>query len=113
MEPERFNPVLIKDMVQNLQPFYSIEGPCLCSQHLEVVQNVCLDSFQSCSSHFQAFRLNPKCNILGFHQSVISLGQLIFQHCPVLFPDFIEIIILVRNINALFKLFHIYLLVNE
>ena len=93
-KPKRLNPILIENVVHDFQTLTAIQRMCLRPKHLKVIQHICLDTFQPWTCDLQIFRFNAKGNILGLHQTVVPLRQLIFQHSLIFLTDFIKIIIL-------------------
>ena len=55
--------IRIKGLVQDLQPFRSIQSDCRYSQDLKIVQDIRLDTFQFWFSFPDIIRLNGKGNI--------------------------------------------------
>ena len=70
---------------------------------LKVVQQIIFNAFQTGLRIFEAVRFNAKGDVLGFHQTVIALGELRSEHLRIFLTDFIEFITLFGYLDGRFK----------
>ena len=100
LEPEWKLLIHVESGVKLGKPLLSIQGPGGYADLLEVVENIYLQALQPQLGCAQVVRLDGEGEILGFDQTVVSLGQLIFQHLGILLSDVVKIIALERNAGA-------------
>ena len=96
--------VHVEHIVHELQPLGTVQGLCLHTQPVEVVQQVILDVVEPGLDLRHALALHPKGDEFGLGQTIIALGKLLAQHLAVLRTNIIETVLLERNADALFKL---------
>ena len=96
--------VHVEHIVHEFQPLGIIQGFCLHTQPVEVVQQIVLDVVEPGLDLCHAFALHPKGDEFGLGQTIIALGKLLAQHLAVLRTNIIETVLLERNADALFKL---------
>ena len=85
------------------KPFLAIHRGCHHTQTAEIVEQVIFDMVQPrfCLTHGLCF--NAEGQVFGLGQTVITLGQLLFQNLAVLGTGSIEAVLSERDTDALFK----------
>ena len=96
--------VHVEHIVHEFQPLDTIQGLCLHTQPVEVVQQVILDVVEPGLDLCHAFALHTKGDEFGLGQTIIALGKLLPQHLGILGANIIETVLLERNADAFFKL---------
>ena len=99
--------------VQDSQPLIAAEGVRPDAQGFEVGQHIRLDTFQPGLGLLQTVRLHAEGDVLGLGQAVVALGELAFQHIRIFFPDGVESVLLVGDMDGLALFLHIGGLVEE
>ena len=95
--------VHIEHIVHEFQPLGTVQGLCLHTQPVEVVQQIVLDVVEPGLDLRHAFALHTKGDEFGLGQTIIALGKLLAQHLGILRTNIIETVLLERNADALFK----------
>jgi len=96
--------VHVEHIVHEFQPLDTIQGLCLHTQPVKVVQQIVLDVVEPGLDLCHAFALNTKGDEFGLSQTIIALGKLLAQHLAVLSTNIVKAVFLVRDADALFKL---------
>ena len=96
--------VHVEHIVHEFQPLGTIQGFCLHTQPVEVVQQIVLNVVQTGLDLRHAFAHHPKGDELGLSQTIIALGKLLAQHLGILRTNIIETISLVRDADTFLKL---------
>ena len=96
--------VHVEHIVHEFQPLGTIQGFCLHTQPVEVVQQIVLDVVEPGLDLRHAVALDAVGQEFGLGQTVVALGKLLPQHLAVLGSHIIKAILLVRDADALFKL---------
>ena len=96
--------VHVEHIVHEFQPLDTIQGLCLHTQPVEVVQQIVLDVVKPGLDLCHAFALHTKGDEFGLGQTIIALGKLLAQHLGILRTNIVKTVLLVRNADALFKL---------
>ena len=96
--------VHVEHIVHEFQPLDTVQGLCLHTQPMEVVQQIVLDVVQTGLDLCHAFALHAKGDELGLSQTIIALGKLLAQHLGILGANIVKAVLLERNADALFKL---------
>ena len=99
VEYKRIFRVLIHHLIEQLQPFKPGKRICRYPHHLQFIDDVRLDPFQSRLGCPDAVRLDAKGNVLVPDKSVVSFGELCFKYSDIFISDRIELISLKRNID--------------
>ena len=93
----------VEDAVHEFEPFLSIQGACGNAHALEVQPDVILDALQTVLGKLWVIRFNAEGEILGFHQTVVALAELDFQHLRIFAADAVEVIPLGFDVDAILK----------
>ena len=94
LEGERHSLLRIESLVQDLQPFHTVQRVSPHTQYLEIVQDIRLDPVQLRPGFVNVVGLDRECNILRAHQAVVAPGELVLQHLGVLHADIVKFIVL-------------------
>ena len=103
----------MEHLVEHRQPLIAVERVGPDPQHLEIRQDIRLDTFQPGLGRFEAVRLHPESDVLGLNQTVVSLGELIPEHIGILLPDAIIGVHLFRDLDGPLALLQVGPLVKE
>ena len=82
-------------------------------QHLEIGENVRLDTLQPGLGRFEVVRLHPEGDVLGLGQPVVALGELVPKHIRVFLPDAVVGVHLFRDLDGPLALLQVGPLVEE
>jgi hypothetical protein len=96
--------VHIEHIVHEFQPLDTVQGLCLHTQPMKIIQQVILDVVEPGLDLRHAITLHTEGDELGLGQTIIALGKLLAQHLRILRTHIIETVLLERNTDALFKL---------
>ena len=96
--------VHVEHIVHEFQPLGTIQGFCLHTQPVEVVQQIVLDVVEPGLDLCHAFALHPKGDEFGLGQTIIALGKLLAQHLGILGTNIVKAVLLERNADAFLKL---------
>ena len=96
--------VHVEHIVHEFQPLDTVQGLCLHTQPMEIVQQVILDVVEPGLDLRHAFALHTEGDELGLGQTIIALGKLLAQHLGILRTNIVKAVLLERNADALFKL---------
>ncbi len=96
--------VHVEHIVHEFQPLDTVQGLCLHTQPVKVVQQVILDVVEPGLDLRHAFALHTKGDEFGLGQTIIALGKLLAQHLAVLGTNIVKAVFLERDADALFKL---------
>ena len=96
--------VHVEHIVHEFQPLDTVQGLCLHTQPMKIIQQVILDVVEPGLDLRHAFTLHTEGDELGLGQTIIALGKLLAQHLRILRTHIIETVFLERNADALFKL---------
>ena len=88
--------------MQDSKPFRTGERLCQHAHCLEIGEYVRFDTFELLLCVFEGLFLNAERDIFSLDKTVVSFGELIFQHFRVLAANVVEIIVL----RLYFKLLH-------
>ena len=86
-----------------MQSFLTVERMSHNSQATEVIEQIVLNVVQSRLCLLHGIRFDAESQELGLCQTVVALSQLLSQHLTVLGTNLVEIILTIRNADALFK----------
>ena len=95
--------VHVEHIVHKFQPLDTIQGLCLHTQPMEIVQQVILNVVEPGLDLRHAFTLHTKGDELGLSQTIIALGKLLAQHLGILRTNIVKAVLLERNADALFQ----------
>ena len=96
--------VHVEHIVHKFQPLDTIQGLCLHTQSVKVVEQIVLDVVKPGLDLCHAFALHTKGDEFGLGQTIIALGKLLTQHLRILGANIVKAISLVRDADALLKL---------
>ena len=96
--------VHVEHIVHEFQPLDTIQGLCLHTQPVEVVQQIVLDVVQTGLDLPHTLALHAEGDEFAFGQAIIAFGKLLAQHLAVLSTNIVKAVLLERNANTLFKL---------
>ena len=113
VERKRIALLRVESLIHNLQALHTVQRVGRNAQHLEVVENIRFDTLQLWSCLPNIFSFNRKGDVLGAHQAVVALCQLIFQHLGILHTHIIKSISLWRDTDDSLKLCHVGLMVDK
>ena len=86
-----------------MQSFLTVERVSHNSQATEVVEQIVLNVVQSRLCLLHGIRFDAESQELSLCQTVVALRQLLSQHLTVLSTNLVEIVLTIRNADALFK----------
>lgn len=96
--------VYVEHIVHEFQPPDTIQGLCLHTQPVKVVQQIVLDVVEPGLDLCHAFALHTKGDEFGLGQTIIALGKLLAQHLGILRTNIVKAVLLERNADAFLKL---------
>ena len=96
--------VHVEHIVHEFQPLGTVQGLCLHTQPMKIIQQVILDVVEPGLDLRHAFALHTKGDEFGLGQTIIALGKLLAQHLAVLRTHIVKAVLLERDADALFKL---------
>ncbi|EJX09108.1 hypothetical protein EVA_02778 [gut metagenome] len=103
----------MKHIMHQPESLFSVHGRSNHAQTAEVIEQIIFNVLQSWLCLFHGICFNTKCEKFCFSQTVISLGQLLFQHLTVLCTNRVKFIFAKRNTNTFFKTLSIGAHVHE
>ena len=106
-------PVRMENPVEGLEAFLSVQHLSRGPDHLKQVQHIRLNTGQPCFRCFQGIRLNGEGQVFFLYQTVVATGELVSEHGGIFLSDTVEIVSLVADLNALFKILPAYILADK
>ena len=98
-------PVRVENTMQDGKPLFPVQSPRRCSNHLEMVERVYLDTVKPRPRRLDIVRFNRKGQKLCLDKPIIAPFKLRLQHLGVFGSDTVKAVPLRRDINALLKIF--------